>query len=286
MIPILLTKIKTRDGISLDGVFVRPKQKSETALIWLHGLTSYFYSSQTLLEELSENCQKAGIGYFKFNTRGHDIVVRGQGKHKLLGTLFEKFEDCTYDIQAMVDFAKKQGYKNIILAGHSTGANKAVYYLYKTRDRNVKGVLLLGAASDIPAEIQRIGKKKFEREMKRAKLLFSKDPNSFFLSDGFVYTAFRFLGLYTPGKAEDVFPYYNSSAPWTALASIRQPIALVMGSRDECLDRPVKKHIEAFRKNAVRSKSFSSFVISRANHSFTKKEKELSKIIISWIKSL
>jgi len=284
MIPVLLTRVKTRDEVTLDGIYVKPKRKGDTALIWLHGLTSYFSSSQTLVKELSSLCHKRKIGYLKFNTRGHDIVVRGQGRHVLLGTLFEKFEDCVLDIRAMVGFAKKLGYKNIILAGHSTGANKAVYYLYKTKDRNVKGVLLLGAASDISGEIQRVGKKTFRKELQRAKVLYRKGPFSFFISKGFVYTAYRFLGLYTPGKAEDVFPYHNPSAHWTALESIRQPIAVVMGSRDECLDRPVEKHVELFRKNAKRTKKFSEFIIKGSGHSFIKKERGLAKVIVKWVK--
>lgn len=283
-IPVVLTKTKTRDGITLDGIYVKPKRKSKTALIWIHGLTSYFSSSQTLIKELSGRCQNAGIGYFKFNTRGHDIVVRGQGKHKLLGTLFEKFEDSVLDIKAMVGFAKKLGYKRIVLAGHSTGANKVVYYIYKTKDRNVKGVILMGAASDIVAETQRVGKNLFKKEFQRAQFLNKKGPFSFFISKGFIYTAYRFLGLYTPGKAEDVFSYHSPSARWTAFESIRQPIALITGSRDDCLDRSAEKHTEIFRKNARETKNFKGFVIKNADHNFVKKEKELSKVVVKFVK--
>lgn len=286
MIPVLLTKVKTRDGVTLDGIYVKPRRKGDTALIWIHGLTSRFYSSQTLINELSARCQKIGIGYFKFNTRGHDIVVRGQGKHILLGTLFERFEDCVLDIAAMIRFVKKLGYKNIILAGHSTGANKAVYYLYKTKDQKVKGVILMGAASDIVAETQRVGEEMFKKEVQRAKFLNKKGPFSFFISRGFIFTAYRFLGLYTPGKSEDTFPYHSSSARWTAFESIRQPITLIMGSRDKCLYRSVKKHIEIFQKNAKSAKSFSGIVIKGARHSFQGKEKELARNIIKWINKI
>jgi alpha-beta hydrolase superfamily lysophospholipase len=134
MLPVYLTKIKTRDGVTLEGIAVLPRRKSNTALVWLHGLSSRFSSGQTLIKELSAACQKSGIGYFKFNNRGHDIVNRDLPE-KLGGAGFEKFEDCVLDIRAMLNFAGNLGYKKIILAGHSTGANKALYYLYKTRDR-------------------------------------------------------------------------------------------------------------------------------------------------------
>lgn len=100
MIPVLLTKLKTRDGIVLDGIVVLPKRRSNTALIWLHGLGSRFSSGQTLIKELSQECRKNGIGYFKFNNRGHDIVNRdGRGKKRLQGAGLEKFENCVLDIR-------------------------------------------------------------------------------------------------------------------------------------------------------------------------------------------
>ena len=80
MIPVYLSKIKTRDGIPLEGIIVEPKRKSSTALVWLHGLGSRFSSGQTLVAELSDAARKNNFGYFKFNTRGHEIAARGNKK--------------------------------------------------------------------------------------------------------------------------------------------------------------------------------------------------------------
>lgn len=284
MIPVFLTQIKTRDHILLDGIIVEPRKKSDTALVWIHGLTSSFYSSQTLIKELSALCQKHGIGYFKFNTRGHDVVARGQGKNALLGTVYEKFGDCVHDIRAVIRFAKQQGYRRIFLAGHSTGANKTLYYVYKTKDRDVKGLALLGAASDISAEIRRIGKMTFEKNLRLARRLNSKDPSALFASKGYLFTARRALSLFTPGAAEDVFPYHNPKADWKELKSVRVPLAVIFGSRDECLDRPAGKLIEVFRTNAPLAKSFSGVIIKGADHGFKKKEKELADVIIRFVK--
>lgn len=282
MIPVLLTHLKTRDGVTLDGIVTQPKHKSKTALIWLHGLTSSFYFSQTLIKKLSDECQAAHIGYFKFNMRGHDIVARGQ--EGFLGTLFEKFEDSVYDIRAMIRFARRLGYQNIILAGHSTGANKAVYYLHKTQDRHVKGLVLLGALNDIAAETQRVGKKEFLKNVRLAKNLQKKNPSAFFESKGFLFTANRYLSLHMPGTAEDVFPYYDQKAQWKELASIRIPISLIIGGRDEYLDIPIKKYIETFRAHATSTKSFSSAIIKGANHSFRNREHALAHTIMQFIK--
>ena len=49
---------------------------------------------------------------------------------------------------------------------------------------------------------------------------------------GFVGAA-RYVRLYRPGGAEDVFPYDRPDGRWTALRSVRLPIAVVIGGRDE-----------------------------------------------------
>ncbi|QQG45010.1 MAG: DUF1749 domain-containing protein [Candidatus Sungiibacteriota bacterium] len=296
MIPVLLTKIKTRDGVTLDGIYVRPKKKSKIALVWIHGFSSRFYSGQTLVNELASRCRKNGIGYFKFNNRGHDIInYEALPPAGLGGSAFEKFEDCVHDIRAIVNTAQRFGYKHIFLAGHSTGTNKVLYYMYKARDRRVRGLLLLGGINDIAAEKKKLGKafepilkevQKIARNKKRLDQLF---PMEIFTRRGLkpeIITARRYLSLHTQGSPEDVFPYLNPRAKWKELKSVRVPLAVIIGSRDEHLDRPAKNLIEIFEKNARGTKSFSGFIIKGAKHGFQKKEKELSRTIMRWIKKV
>ena len=75
-IPVTLVRIRTRDGVWLDGVVTEPRRRRGAALVWVHGLGSVFSSGQPLMRELSARLNAAGLGYLKFNTRGHDVVVR------------------------------------------------------------------------------------------------------------------------------------------------------------------------------------------------------------------
>jgi len=103
---LLLTRVRTPDGITLEGIVVRPRRRTNTALIWLHGLSSRFSSGQPLMAELAPRLTRAGIGYFKFNTRGHDVINRDLPKlGGLGGSAFERFEDCLLDIRAIIRFA-------------------------------------------------------------------------------------------------------------------------------------------------------------------------------------
>ncbi len=281
MFPVFLTRVKTKDGLTLEGIYLKPRRKSKIAIVWLHGLSSRFSSGQTLIRELGGLCQKRGIGYLKFNNRGHDIAARGV--KGLVGSGFEKFKDCVLDIKAAVNLAHRLGYRKIILAGHSTGANKALYYLYKIRDRSVKGLMLLGPINDLVAEEKRIGKRRLANTLALAKRLEGK-PRTVICQDKRVYSPARYISLYNPGEAEDVFPYYNPRAKWKELKSVKAPVAVVIGGRDQFLDKSAKQFIEVFRQNAKSAKSFSGIIIKGANHGFHKKEKELSQSVIKWIK--
>src|SRR5437870_6457141 len=141
-VAVWLVRVKTRDGVWLDGVVADPRRRRHTALIWVHGLGSVFSSAQPLIREVSSRLNAAGIGYFKLNNRGHDVVA-GRGRH-LAGAAFERFAQSVEDIRAMIGFAAKCGYRRVILAGHSTGANKVLHYAACTRDRRVTALVLLG----------------------------------------------------------------------------------------------------------------------------------------------
>ena len=60
------------------------------------------------------------------------------GKDKLIGSYNEDFNNTDEDIEAYIDFAEKNKYKNIYLAGHSLGANKIIYHLSRNHDKRVK----------------------------------------------------------------------------------------------------------------------------------------------------
>lgn len=273
--------------MALDGIYVKPRRNSKTALIWVHGLGSRFYSGHSLIKEISSAAAKAGIGYFNFNNRGHDTVNRdGASKKRSQGRAFEKFEDCAKDIKAVIKEARRLGFRDIILAGHSTGANKIVYYLYKTKDRSIKGLILAAGLSDISAAAKDIGMQQLKRRVKIVEKLARKNPDTLIPKEFGLYSCARYLSLFQSGRNEDTFPYYDPRGSWKVLKSIHVPVAAIFGAKDPYMDRPAKDLVEIFQRNAIRVKSFSGFAIPGADHSFTKKEKGLSKIIVNWIKSL
>ena len=281
-LPVSLVRTRTRDGIWLDGIAVEPSRRSTTALIWLHGLGSVFSSGQPLIRELSARLTRAGVAYFKLNTRGHDVVARGG--RRLAGAAFERFGQSPADVRAMIALARQWGYTRIVLAGHSTGANKALHYAARSRDRRVAALALLGPVSDVAAEMKRVGAAELRRRVARAERMARRSPDDLVPFEWGFWSAQRYTSLYKPGGQEDVFPYYRARPRWTALRSVRVPVAAIIGGRDEYLDRRPEQLIEAFAQNAVRSAAFTGVVIPRARHGFQGQEAELATAIVRWLR--
>jgi len=282
LVGVSLARVRTQDGMWLSGLYVEPRRSRRTALIWLHGLGSVFTSGQPLIHAFSARLGRHGIGYFKFNTRGHDVVARDGGK--LLGAAFERFGDSVRDIRAMIAFARKAGYSKIVLAGHSTGANKALHYVAKTGDRRVTGLVLAGPVSDVAAEMKRLGKPGLRRRVRVAQRIAKRDPDALVPREFGFWSARRYLSLYRSGETEDVFPYYRPGARWTALSRVRIPLVVIIGSQDEYLDRKPQQLIDAFREHAVRARSFAGIVVAGARHGFQDHEGALAGTIVHWMR--
>jgi pimeloyl-ACP methyl ester carboxylesterase len=282
-VEVSLVRLRTRDGVWLDGVMAEPRRR-RAALIWVHGLGSVFSSGQPLIQALSSRLPAAGIGYFKFNNRGHDVVA-GRGR-LLAGAAFERFGHSVIDIRAMIAFAARCGYRRVILAGHSTGANKILHYAARARDRRVAGLILLGPVSDIAAAVKQLGAREVQRRVAVAESLARRDPQALVPRAWGFWSARRYISLYRPGEDEDVFQYYRPGARWTALRSVGVPLAVIIGSRDEYLDRRPDALIDAFRQNAVRARSFTGMVIRGARHGFQTHERELADVIVRWVRDV
>jgi alpha-beta hydrolase superfamily lysophospholipase len=283
-IPVTLVRITTRDGVALDGVIAEPSRRRDTALIWVHGLGSVFSSGQPLIRALSTQLTRAGVAYFKLNNRGHDLVARGG--RKLVGSAFERFGESVEDIRATVALARRAGYRRVILAGHSTGANKVLHYAARLRDRRVGGLILLGPVSDIAGEMKQIGARELRRRVKVAERIARRDPDALVPCAFGFRSARRYISLFRPGEAEDVFQYYRPDGRWAALRRVRLPVAAIVGGRDEYLDRPAAELIAAFARNATAARSFTGLVIAGANHGFQRREDALAGAIVRWIQSV
>lgn len=284
-----LTEIKTTDHLLHQGIFYRGKKRGLCAFLWVHGLMGKFYGNLKLYEAFARACDKYGYGFAAFNNRGHDIVTgikkvrKNRTKYLTVGASNERFKDCIYDIDVGIKFLCAQGYKKIILVGHSTGANKVCYYAAKKKDSRVLGVVLAGPASDRLVTMFKGQKIQQKFSMMRRLVTQGKGDQ---LTVGYCtcpITPRRFLSLYTPHSTEDTFDYGDAKPQLTYFSKIKKPLLAIFGADDECAGRSLVKIQQVFASHA-HAKSYRFKVISEANHSFGGKEKEFVSMIINWVK--
>ncbi len=286
-----IESVITKDGIKLAGIVAYPKGRSKRAVIWVHGFTSKFYSGQTRNYELAKALAKQGTAFAAFNNRGQDVAVRFYKKDDSVifgGAGFEKFTDCVYDIDAYVNFFLAKGYTEIILIGHSTGANKVAYYLLQKPNRAVIGGVLAAPISDIAGTRHALGGKKFDSLVASITAQAKGKSGDEIVRvpvDPGILTYDRFLSMYTPGTAEDMFPYYAAQA-WPRFRKITKPLLVVIGENDEWLDRPVASYLHGFIANADRKTKLRSAVIKNSDHSYVGAEKRFAAAVSQWIQTL
>lgn len=294
MQPFYLVQTITQDKLIHQGMFFKPDKPTKKALLWIHGITGNFYQNIGIFDALSDICNQKGFGFASFNTRGHDQITgfrkidanepRGY-THVYIGAGYEKFSDCIYDIEAGIDFLTKQGFLEIIVAGHSTGANKACYYGGSEKNNHVTGIVLVSPVSD--RLDKNINKSKITKDLSLMQDLVNRGKGNNLIT-GFTFfpiTPYRFLSLYKPHSKEDTFDYGDTRPRLTYFSRITKPLLVVLGQKDEYLDRPAKKIIEVFDK-FQHSENYKSIIIPNALHGFDGKEKDMAKIIIEWAKNL
>ncbi len=275
-------RFEARGGVQLNGLLFG-KQLSPRMIIFIHGLSSSAFSMSGVVEELVDR----STSVLTFNNRGHDVISRLSRKGKksvLAGAAHEKFTDCVDDIDAAVKFAKKQGAKDIYLAGHSTGCQKSVYWAAKG-GKGVKGIILLAPVSDYAAGLKKYGKNKLQTTEKVARALVEKGRKHTLLpSEVWPETldAQRFLSLYTPNGTEEIFCYVQPKKNPTLLKHVKLPLLALWASKDEYSNTSVKHIIEWFTQN-ISSKKSHVLAISNATHSFKGKERQVKNEVMRWI---
>lgn len=285
-----VTEIVTKDKLQLAGMYAEPKVKNKKAILWMHGLSSAFYHEMTLFELLAAETEKQGWGFAHFNSRGHDVLA---GIRKMDGTPpygysyypsgagAEVFEESVIDIDAGIDFLVAQGFTEIILVGHSTGANKVCYYAATQKNSHLAGVILSGPMSDrlsAPNSVKNLeSMKQLVNEGKGDELLLGYHF--------FPITPKRFISLFEPKSNEDVFDYGDSEPKLEIFSKIQMPLFVLLSGSDEAADRPVEEIQKAFDTHA-KSKKYKSQIIPDALHRYTGHEPQAVSAIIDWVKSV
>lgn len=101
-------------------------------VVAITGIHGNFYSNP-FYYNVGDTLNDAGIDFVYAQTcdafgqiRSVDVNTE---EEVLVGSWNERFSYAVDDVRAWLDYAERQGYEHVVLAGHSLGANKVIRYL-------------------------------------------------------------------------------------------------------------------------------------------------------------
>ena len=157
-------RFTTTDGLWLGGILYKPKIKTDTVIISIHGAQSALIRERELF--FGNNVSQSGIAYFSFNNRSTAILERfnktmpdGSIKRVLYGSANDILKEGFFDIESAVNLMLDYGYKKIILLGHCLGCVKILDYFNRKSDNIVDTACFISPSDVINYQKQKLGTK-------------------------------------------------------------------------------------------------------------------------------
>lgn len=279
----------TKDGLSLVGCYWEGK-KEKACIVFTHGMFDNILENN-FVELMGEELSKKGYGFIFGHNRGYGVIntilVRdresGRFSNKIIGSTYEKFGESIYDVDLWVETAKSFGYSKIILASHSFGWLKNLYYVSKKGLKDISG-FIMASPPDASGLIRKWDKA--EAMMKEAwgniEQGHSKKIMEHRMLDIFPISSRTFYSYRKDGIL-DIFPLVESPEDFGYFSKIDRPMIMFLAERDNIIVETPEKDIEKIKNYAKSSEDFSGIVIEKTTHKYIKKEKELVSYINDWI---
>ena len=274
-----LIQPQTRRGILLDGVLF-DKGGEKTVVIAITGIHGKFYSNPmyyNIGDTLSEN----GIAFIYAQTNDAfnqmEALNASTGRKEIIGSYNECFDDICDDINAYVNFAKEKGYTDIILAGHSLGANKVIHYLASAPETPVKHFILVSPANmkymleNVTDDERRIIKHFVDNGMGDRMLPFPFMGRAPMIAK----TAWQWLWC---NPLDNV--HSDGDGDFSQVERIRQSGALIIGTYDRFSYGEPKAFIEIINSHMQRKDENEVIFVEGTGHVYTKREQMLANIIL------
>jgi pimeloyl-ACP methyl ester carboxylesterase len=277
--------IATKRGVILNGVLFREQEerKADTVMIAITGIHGNFYSNP-FYNNIGDTLSSNNIDFIYAQTndafgqiRTCNILTK---KEEIIGSWNERFSFTDDDIDAYLSFAKKEGYEYIVLAGHSLGANKVIYYLSETHDERVDKFFVLS-----PANLDHMmsGVTPGEAEMIKAQVE---------RGDGDKMLPFPFMGWveciaftaydwYFGGLLNNV--HTSPDGDFSQAEKMNHTGALLVGTYDNFTDGDPSEFLKNLNDHMPTKDENQLLFIEKTGHTYQMKNQEVAELILRQI---
>jgi pimeloyl-ACP methyl ester carboxylesterase len=261
-----MIRLRTSDGVRLDGVIYRPVSKPRaTALVLVHGFGGEFYSGY--FPQLALDAATQGYATLALSMRDHGM-----------GPKVSDFGDSQTDIAAAAEYLRKQGFSKLALLGQSMGTNQVLMYQAGRGDSAVAATVLVGGPGD-PFEwnVWQVGKQKAQATVDEAIQLrdAGKEHQLMLVDMGPIGKL-----LYSPRYLLSIRGPQRRSNPYQNLQKIKSRVLIVQGKADKLVPPEVPERLRAARSEPQPDLVY----IDGADHGFARHERELIDAVLSWLK--
>lgn len=272
----------TEDGLKLQGVHWNSNIK-DTCIVCIHGMGGNIIEnnySHIFGKIFTEN----NIGFIFGHNRGYshmNNIETVNGEYRRIGTTFEIFEECEYDIDLWVNKAIELGYKKVVLLGHSLGCNKCIYYLSKNKNKNIEGLILASPPDMLGLTKYQVPN--FNELFKEAEDNIKNGNNKKLLSamvDDLNYKSSEsYINWFTEGSNCDNIPILRNPEKFDQLSTIDVKIFAFSGEKENV----VYKRFDLLKEKALSCKDFQYTIIKDSDHIYKNVEENVANIILEWM---
>lgn len=286
-----LIQVKTSDDLLLNGLYLAG-DKSKAACIFIHGFTTDFYSHK-FYHSIAGKLEDRSNALILAQTRGTGLqteFLKSNGEGVFLGSYYEKLDEAHLDISAFIDFLHKEGYEEVVLAGHSLGTIKVVRYLFEGehKDKISKLILLAPFDKNVFMEIKAPGK--WQEYVEAAKKQIEEGNGKEIVPvpeyEDFAMTYETFYSWYVQSDLSNVWDFYKKDYNFPVLQQIKVPVKVILGEKDEFVNYPAfnetaQSVLDTLKK---RINHCETHLISSSGHTYLGHEEEVAEQVSSFIK--
>jgi pimeloyl-ACP methyl ester carboxylesterase len=280
--------ISSEDGFLLEGLHIRPAEQTTAplaAIVWIHGNAGRFYDYPYV--RIGRALAGAGYAVLCANTRGHDISAflwRAEDQHRPRpwespqdmpiggGSAWDALEEAPRDLAAWVGLARSELATNqVVLVGHSSGAQRVVLSQVERQDPAVAGVVL--ASPDLVGFMP-------PGQLEEAERMVAEGRGMEVLPAQPFAPWYRQSAQNVAGRSKALSHMLESSNDEPAtLSQVSCPILAFYGTKE----RSAQTMLQTIQARATGAPSVDSRLIEGADHIYSGQEEQVAQVIAGWI---